>query len=40
MIYSLAGTCKLKGVEPLEYFTNLLQILPDFKANRLEELLP
>jgi transposase len=40
MIYSLAGTCKLKGVEPLEYFKNLLQILPDFKANRLEELLP
>lgn len=40
MIYSLVGTCKLKGIEPFQFFKNLLQILPDYKANRLEELLP
>lgn len=40
MIYSLVGTCKLKGVEPFQFFKNLLQILPDYKVNRLEELLP
>lgn len=40
MIYSLVGTCKLKGIEPFQFFKNLLQVLPDYKANRLEELLP
>ncbi len=40
MIYSLLGTCKLKGINPYEWLKNILQILPDYKANRLEELLP
>jgi hypothetical protein len=40
MIYSLLGTCKLKGVEPYQWLKNVLQVLPDHKANRLEELLP
>jgi transposase len=40
MIYSLLGSCKLKGVEPFEWLRNIFEILPDFKANRLEELLP
>lgn len=40
MIYSLVGTCKIKGIDPFAYFKNLFQILPDFPANRLEELLP
>lgn len=40
MFYSLLGTCKLKGIEPFEWLKNLFEILPDWKANRLEELLP
>jgi transposase len=40
MIYSLLGTCKLKGVEPFEWLKNVFEVLPDSKANRLEELLP
>lgn len=40
MIYSFVGTCKLKGVEPFQWLKNVLEVLPDWKANRLEELLP
>ena len=40
MFYSLLGTCKLKGIEPFEWLKNLFEVLPDWKANRLEELLP
>ena len=40
MIYSLVGTCKIKGIDPFGYFKNIFEILPDFLANRLEELLP
>jgi transposase len=40
MFYSLLGTCKLKGIEPFQWLKNLFTVLPDWKANRLEELLP
>jgi transposase len=40
MFYSLLGTCKLKGIEPFEWLKNIFEILPDFSANKLEELLP
>lgn len=40
MIYSLIGTCKLKGIEPYQYFKNLFEVLPEYKANKLHELLP
>ena len=40
MIYSLLGTCKLKGVEPFQWLKNVFEVLPDWKFNRLEELLP
>ncbi len=40
MIYSLLGTCKLKGVEPFQWLKNVFEVLPDWKANRLQELLP
>lgn len=40
MFYSLLGTCKLKGIEPFNWLKNLFEILPDYKANRIEELLP
>jgi transposase len=40
MIYSLLGTCKLKGVEPFAWLKNVFEVLPDWKFNRLDELLP
>ncbi|MCC6599223.1 MAG: IS66 family transposase [Crocinitomicaceae bacterium] len=40
MIYSLLGTCKLKGVEPFAWLKNVFEVLPDWKANQLAELLP
>jgi transposase len=40
MFYSLLGTCKLKGIEPFQWLKNIFEALPDWKANRLEELLP
>lgn len=40
MFYSLLGTCKLKGIEPFAWLKNIFEVLPEWKANRLEELLP
>ncbi len=40
MIYSLLGTCKLKGVEPFQWLKNVFEVLPDWKFNRLQEMLP
>lgn len=40
MIYSLLGTCKLQGVEPFAWLKNIFEVLPDWKANKLQELLP
>ena len=40
MFYSLLRTCKLKGIETFEWLKSLFEKLPDWKANRLEELPP
>jgi transposase len=40
MFYSLLGTCKLKNVEPFQWLKKLLEVLPDYPANKLEDLLP
>lgn len=40
IIYSLLGTCKRNGVEPLQWLTRTLSVISEHKANRLEELLP
>lgn len=40
ILYSLLGTCKRNGVEPLQWLTHTLSVIPDHKANKLEELLP
>ena len=40
MIYSLLATCKNNGVEPYAWLKNVLQVLPDHKANELHLLLP
>jgi transposase len=40
MIYSLLGSCKKNEVNPADWLTDVLNRLPNHKANRLEELLP
>ena len=40
MMYSLFGTCKLNGIEPLEWLTTTLRKLPTAKVNQLSHLLP
>ena len=40
MLYSLLATCKHNGIEPYQWLKNILTILPDYKVNRLQELLP
>ena len=40
MIYSLVGTCKIEGLDPFAFFKNLFEILSNYPANKLEELLP
>ena len=40
IIYSLLGSCKLAGVNPTEWLTDVLNRIPDHKANQLSELLP
>lgn len=40
MIYSLLASCKHNNIEPHAWLKNILQILPDYKASRLAELLP
>ena len=40
MFYSFFATCKINDVEPLSWMTHVLNIIPDYKANKLIELLP
>ncbi len=40
MIYSLLGTCKQHNVNPREWLTYVLTVLPEHKANKLSELFP
>jgi len=40
MMYSLLGSCKMNGVNPRKWLTHVLTVIPDWKANRLAELLP
>ena len=40
IIYSLLACCKLTGVEPFQWLTNTLTILPNYPANQLHTLLP
>lgn len=40
LMYSLLGTCKLCGVEPLAYLTDVVARISEHKANKLHELLP
>ena len=40
MIYSFMATCKKHDVNPFEWLKKVLEIIPDYKASRLHELLP
>jgi transposase len=40
MFYSFFATCKINNVEPLQWLTHVLNVIPDYKVNKLSELLP
>lgn len=40
MFYSFFGTCKKHNVNPYLWLKKVLDVIPDYKVNRLEELLP
>jgi len=40
MMYSFFATCKINNVEPLAWLTDVLNRIPEHKANKLTELLP
>ena len=40
LIYSLLATCKINDVEPFQWLKNTLEVIPDYPANQLENLLP
>ncbi|MEM1009597.1 MAG: transposase, partial [Myxococcota bacterium] len=40
MMYSFFATCKVNGVEPYQWLKDVLDRIPEHKANRLAELLP
>lgn len=40
MFYSFTGTCKLHGVNPMEWLTEVLNQIADHKVNKLYELFP
>ena len=39
-LYSLLGTAKLNDVNPEKYLTHVLNVIADYKANQVSELLP
>jgi hypothetical protein len=40
MFYSFFATCKINNVEPYAWLKKVLELIPDYPANRLHELLP
>ena len=40
MLYSLFGTCKLHSIEPYGWLKNVLQKIPSYPINKIQELLP
>lgn len=40
MFYSFFGTCKKDNVNPFDWLKNVQEVIPDYKVNRLHELLP
>ena len=40
MFYSFFGTCKFNDVDPFKWMKTVLEIIPDYQANKLVDLLP
>ncbi|NPD48278.1 IS66 family transposase [Lentimicrobium sp. S6] len=40
MFYSFFGTCKKNNINPFDWLKHVLNIIPEYKVNRLHELLP
>ncbi|MDT8394411.1 MAG: transposase domain-containing protein [Bacteroidales bacterium] len=40
MFYSFFGTCKRHDINPYEWLKDVLESIPQHKANKLDELLP
>ncbi len=40
MFYSFFGTCKKNNVNPYEWLKKVLELIPEYKVNKLHELLP
>jgi len=40
MFYSFFGTCKKNNVNPFEWLRKVLEVIPEYKVNQLQELLP
>lgn len=40
MMYSFFAICKIHDVNPQEWLTKILNVIPDFKTSKLEKLLP
>ncbi|GLK43799.1 hypothetical protein GCM10017612_17180 [Novosphingobium resinovorum] len=40
LFYSLAETCRLNGVEPEAWFTDVIERIGNHPINRIDELLP
>lgn len=40
MFYSFFGTCRRHNINPFNWMKDVLERIPDHKANKLEELLP
>lgn len=40
MFYSFFGTCRKNDINPFEWLKKVLEIIPDYPANKLRELLP
>jgi transposase len=40
MFYSFFGTCKKNDVNPVEWLKKVLEVIPQYKVNKLHELLP
>jgi hypothetical protein len=39
-LYSLIGTCRLNGIDPHAYLRHVLERIPAYPINRIEDLLP
>jgi transposase len=40
VVYSLVATCKLRGIEPFQWLTKTLTVMPDYPSNQIHQLLP